>query len=109
MTIPAGHLDAGEDAQTAIKRELFEETRIEIGADSINFFSEEDVINDKCRRGADHHRWHLYTTRIDNIATPKINDEGVKPVWLPLEEALQKELVYPVRYFIEKYRNQLFG
>lgn len=107
LTIPAGHLDADEDAQTASKRELFEETGIEITADNINFFSEEDVIGDKCRRGADNHKWHLYTTRVKSIATPKINDEGVKPVWLPLEEALQKEPVYPVKYFIEKYGNQL--
>lgn len=108
LTVPAGHLDTGEDAQTAVKRELFEEAGIEIGADNIKLFSKEYVVGDKCRRGADDHKWHLYTTRIKNIVTPKINDEGIKPVWLPLEEALQKELVYPVRYFIEKYGNQLF-
>jgi len=37
----------------------------------------------------------------------KINDEGVKPVWLSLEEAREKELVYPARYFIEKYGAKL--
>jgi 8-oxo-dGTP pyrophosphatase MutT (NUDIX family) len=109
LTIPAGHLDAAEDTQIAVRRELFEETGIEIGVDSIKFFSEEDVVGDKCRRGADDHKWHLYTTRIKNIATPKINDEGVKPVWLSLEDALRKKLTYPVRYFIEKYGNKLFG
>lgn len=107
--IPAGHLDAGEDAQIAVIRELFEETGIKIGAHETKLFSEEDVIGDKCRRGADCHKWHLYTTRIKNVATLKINDEGVKPAWLPLEYALQKEPVYPVKYFIEKYGNQLYG
>lgn len=45
--------------------------------------------------------------KIENIEDMKINDEGVKPVWLTLDEALKKELVYPVRYFIEKYGEKL--
>lgn len=109
LTIPAGHLDTDEEAQIAVKRELFEEVGIEISADNIKLFSGEDVIGDKCRRGADNHKWHLYTARIKNTANPKINDEGIKPVWFSLEEVFQKELVYPVRYFIEKYGNKLLG
>ena len=105
FAIPAGHLDAGEIAEIAVKRELKEETGIESG--SVSFFSEEDVIGDKCRRGADNHKWHLYIAKIENIEDIKINDEGVKPVWLTLGEALKKELVYPVRYFIEKYGEKL--
>lgn len=107
FTIPAGHLDTGEDAETAAKRELQEEAGIEIR--NVKLFSEEDVIGDECRRGADNHKWHLYTTKVENIGEIKINDEGVKPVWLTLEEAQQKELVYPVKYFIEKYGNKLIA
>lgn len=107
FAIPAGHLDTGEDTDTAAKRELQEETGIEVG--SIKLFSEEDVIGDKCRRGADNHKWHLYTTKVENVDTIRINDEGVKPVWLTLEEALEKKLVYPVQYFIEKYGDKLFS
>lgn len=107
FAIPAGHLDTGEDAETAAKRELQEEASIE--AHSVKLFSEEDVIGDECRRGADNHKWHLYTTKVENVGEIKINDEGVKPVWLTLEEALQKELVYPVKYFIEKYGDKLLA
>lgn len=107
FAIPAGHLDTGEDAETAVKRELQEEAGIE--TDAIKLFSEEDVIGDECRRGADNHKWHLYTTKVENVGEIKINDEGVKPVWLTLEEALQKELVYPVKYFIEKYGDKLLS
>lgn len=105
FAIPAGHLDIGEVPETAGKRELEEETGIKI--DNIHLFSEEDVVGDKCRRGADNHKWHLYTARVKKIGEIKINDEGVRPVWLSLEEALKKELVYPVRYFIKKYGQKL--
>lgn len=107
FAIPAGHLDTGEDAAIAAKRELQEEAGIE--AHSVKLFSEEDVIGDECRRGADNHKWHLYTTKIENVGEIKINDEGVKPVWLTLEEALEKELVYPVKYFIKKYGGKLLA
>jgi len=108
LTIPAGHLDAREEPKIAINREVLEEVGIEIVSENITLFSEEDVIGDKCRRGADNHKWHLYTTRIKNSVTPKVNDEGVEPVWLSLVEALHKETTYPVKYFIEKYGNRLF-
>jgi 8-oxo-dGTP pyrophosphatase MutT (NUDIX family) len=107
LTIPAGHLDVGEAPQTAVSRELLEEAGIKIGSKNITLFSEENVIGDKCRRGADNHKWHLYTTKIENGAAPNINDEGIEPVWLSLKEALQEELTYPIRYFIEKYGSQL--
>ncbi|HBA36362.1 TPA: NUDIX domain-containing protein [Candidatus Falkowbacteria bacterium] len=105
FTIPAGHLDVGEIADVAVKRELKEETKIE--SDNVKLFSTEDVSGDKCRRGADHHKWHLYVAQIENIGNIKINDEGIKPVWLTFDEALGKKLVYPVRYFIEKYGEKL--
>lgn len=101
FAIPAGHLDTGENAKIMVKRELREETGIE--SDNVKLFCKENVIGDKCRRGADNHRWHLYITKIESFDNVKINDEGIKPIWLTLDEALKKDLVYPVRYFIEKY------
>jgi 8-oxo-dGTP pyrophosphatase MutT (NUDIX family) len=105
FAIPAGHLDTGEDPETAVKRELQEEAGLIV--ESVTLFSEEDVLGDECRRGADNHKWHLYTARVPNTTNITINDEGVQPVWLTLEEAKEKELVYPVRYFIEKYGDRL--
>ncbi len=105
FSIPAGHLDVGEAADIAVKRELKEETNIK--PDNIILFSEEDVIGDKCRRGADNHRWHLYVAKVKKGQNIKMNDEGIRPVWLSLDEASKKELVFPVRYFIEKYGKKL--
>lgn len=106
LAIPAGHLDSGENPNKAAKRELFEETGLEIN--DIKLFSEEDVIGDKCRRGADNHKWHLYTVKTKKTNNIKLNDEGIKPVWLSLEKAQQNNLVYPVKFFINKYANTLF-
>ena len=105
-TIPAGHFDVGETVEEGIKRELFEETGIKI--DEVKLFAEEDVLGDECRRGADNHRWHLFTAHVEEIDAVKINDEGGKPIWMSLEKALTKELTVPVKYFIEKFGDKLF-
>ena len=106
LAIPAGHLDSGEIPEKAVKRELFEETGLKING--IKLFSTEDVIGDKCRRGADNHRWHLYTVKIKKTNKIKLNDEGIKPIWLSLEKAQENKLVYPVKYFINKYADALY-
>lgn len=105
LTIPAGHLDVGEDVTTAAGRELTEETGITNVP--IKLFSKEDVRGDACRRGCDDHRWNLFTAHIGFVPEVEIQDEGINPVWLSLDEALQKKLVHPVRYFIEKYGKNL--
>lgn len=107
LTIPAGHLDKSEYPEKAAKRELQEETGIVV--DTIKLFSEEDIIGDECRRGSDHHRWHLYTARVGEMDEIKINEEGMKPIWATLEEVKRKELIYPVKYFIEKYGSNLLN
>lgn len=107
FTIPAGHLNTGETGGVAAKRELMEETRIM--TENIKLFVQEDVLGDKCRRGADNHKWQLYIAKVERVEDIKINEEGLRPVWLTLEEALQKEeLSYPSQYFIKKYGNSLF-
>jgi len=106
LTIPAGHLDSGEAPENAVKRELFEETGLK--DDNIKLFSKEDVVGDKCRRGADNHKWHLYTVKVKKINKIKLNDEGIKPIWISLEKAQKNNLVYPVKFFIDKYANTLY-
>lgn len=106
LAIPAGHLDVDEEPERAVKREIFEETGLKISG--LKLFSKEDVLGDKCRRGADNHTWHLYTTKIKKTDKIKLNDEGIKPIWLSLKQTLSKDLVYSVKYFIDKYGNTLF-
>jgi 8-oxo-dGTP pyrophosphatase MutT (NUDIX family)/predicted RNA-binding Zn-ribbon protein involved in translation (DUF1610 family) len=108
MTIPAGHLEAGVSPGDAVVNEVLEEVGIRMPVRAFSLFSEEDVLGDKCRRGADNHRWHLYTARLEDGRQFVTNDEGKNPQWLSLSEAKEKELTYPTRYFIEKYGDKLF-
>jgi ADP-ribose pyrophosphatase YjhB (NUDIX family) len=105
-TIPAGHLDINEVPEKAAIRELYEETGIRL--DSLYLFSDEELESDKCRGGADYHRWHLFTGQIKEEQKIEIDPgEGKNPVWLTLEEALTKELTFPTKYFIDKYGEKL--
>jgi len=105
-TIPAGHLEVNEKPETAVLRELKEETGLSLS--KVNLFKEEDVPGDPCRRGADFHFWHLYIAKLQTIFKPNIEkEEGKKPIWLDLNQALKRKLTPPVRYFLEKYKNEI--
>ena len=107
LTVPSGHVDTGEDALTAARRETEEEVGYK--ADKFVDVATEDIVGDSCRRGADAHRWHAYLLPLKKNIDVKVTeeDEGQKPTWLTLEEALQKDLTYPVKYIINKYQDVL--
>lgn len=105
FTIPAGHLDVGEKPKNAVKRELLEETGITVK--ELKLITQKNIIGDECRRGADIHKWHLYSTTVESATNIKINNEGAQPIWLTLSEALKKELTVPVREFIKNYKSKL--
>ena len=107
LTVPSGHVDTGEDALVAAKRETNEEVGIKV--DKLIEIATEDIIGDSCRRGADAHRWHAYLLSLSKNINVEVREkhEGKKPVWLTLDEALQKELIYPVKYVLDKFYHEL--
>lgn len=105
-TVPAGHLEKGENPEKAAIRELFEETSIQ--TNHLDLFKVEDILDDPCRRGADSHRWHVYTYQLqkNQKITPN-KEEGKKPCWLTIEEALTKKMTKPVDFLLRKYGSKL--
>lgn len=106
MIVPAGHLERGETPESATKRELWEETGVDVSGLHPKIVV--DIYPDLCRRGADGHRWHVYTCRlIDLVTVVPDKSEGKNPHWLSLEDALTTNLTRPVRYLLETYGAEL--
>lgn len=104
-TLPAGHLDAGENSISAVKRELLEETGLKIPSKKFELIAEFDLARESCRRGSDHHRWHLFKTALpSNISIDKVNDEANSYSWLSVGQLLKKRnVVFPLRYILKTY------
>jgi len=106
ITIPAGHVDSGENPKEAALRELWEETGIR--APDLIHFKDIDIDIDPCRRGADKHRWHVYKYLLEEEReiTPDAG-EGKNPKWLSFEEVMRNKLTPPVSYLLKKYGEEL--
>jgi 8-oxo-dGTP pyrophosphatase MutT (NUDIX family) len=105
LTVPSGHVDSGEDALNTAKREVMEEVGLNIV--NLKFITTDNIKGDSCRRGSDAHKWHAYLAELQDSPSVDVLDEGKKPVWLSLDEALKKDLTFPVEYIISNYRYEL--
>ena len=107
LTVPSGHVDASEEPLAAALRETEEEVGIKAG--NLIEIATEDIIGDSCRRGADVHRWHAYLLPLSASVDAEVKEkqEGQRPTWITLDEALKKDLIYPVKYIINHYRREL--
>ena len=100
FTIPAGHLDKNEQPLQAAKRELKEESGLEIK--SLNLIFEGFVPGDSCRRGSDHHYWYLYKITVQKAEIEiKNNDEGGHFAWMDINELSRNEITVPIKFFLE--------
>jgi len=96
-SIPAGHVGSREKPENAAKREALEEVGMNL--DDFVLVKREDLTNDSCRRGADHHRWHLFKAVVNN-ENVKINYESSGFVWVKPDKALTLKLTLPARHFL---------
>ena len=80
---PAGHIDEGENADTAAVRELKEETGID--AKNLEFISEQEIPWNYCR-SAEVHYWYLYRVAVDSEDIVTEKDEARSMKWYSLEE-----------------------
>lgn len=93
-TIPAGHLEEGENKTDAVLREIKEETGLEVG-DVEEIF--EGELKDKCRRGADRHYWNLFESVIPEGEDILLNDEASEYKLVEREDLGTLDLTRPTR------------
>ncbi|HSX31584.1 MAG TPA: NUDIX hydrolase [Candidatus Saccharimonadales bacterium] len=106
VTVPAGHIDSHEEPLQAAVRELQEE----VGLTGKPVLAAEDALaRESCSRGCDSHVWHSFVVQLDDTPSVTLNDEGMKPVWLTLDEALDRDLTVPTRFVIEHHKDELLA
>jgi 8-oxo-dGTP pyrophosphatase MutT (NUDIX family) len=106
-TIPAGHVDNGEEGGQAAVRELGEEVGVQ--SKQLTHIVSTDIVGDKCVGGADSHKWHVYREDLDQALDVTVleEEEGKQPVWLTLDEAKQKPLPFAIKYLLDNYADRI--
>lgn len=65
---PAGHMDKDESAETAVIREVYEETGLQVVSTKLLF--NEFLPDDVCRHGVIGHQWCLFEVVTSGTLTP---------------------------------------
>jgi len=84
--MPGGHVELGETLNEALKREIKEETNIDIY--DIEFIGFQEFIFDKVFWKKRHFIFFDYVCKT-NSKEVKLNDEGQEYTWVTLEEAIK--------------------
>lgn len=97
----AGHIDEGEEPLVAIKREVSEESGLEVKNCQLLF--EEMVDSNWCSKGVVGHYWYLYHCEVGGII--KQNFIETKSIgWYSIEEIKNMELESVWKYWFEKLK-----
>ena len=97
--IPGGKIKFGERSVEALRREIKEETSLDI--EEIKFVFVQDCIRSKEFYRDAHFVLLNYTCRCVGEARVQLNDEAQEFRWASLEDALPMELNQPTRILIE--------
>jgi phosphoglycolate phosphatase-like HAD superfamily hydrolase/ADP-ribose pyrophosphatase YjhB (NUDIX family) len=97
--IPGGKIKYGEPSVDALKREIKEETNLDIG--DVSFALVQDCIHSKEFYRDAHFVLLNYTGRVQGRCQVKLNDEAQEFRWVTLDEALAMPLNHPTRVLLE--------
>ncbi|MBN1645102.1 NUDIX domain-containing protein [Candidatus Woesearchaeota archaeon] len=98
--IPGGHIELGESMKDALKREIKEETNLEIY--DIDFLHWQEFIFDELFYKKRHFVFFNFTAKTDS-ENVKLNDEGQEFIWVKPEESLKLPVEPYTVKAIEKY------
>ncbi len=98
LTIPAGHLEVGENPITCAAREMEEEVGIK--SDTLTEVFAGVIENEPCVGGADIHRWHAYGCKVEGSAQVKLDSEGESWGWYDLVSLNADNTVSPVLFML---------
>ncbi len=99
--IPSGKVEKEESLLDSIKREIIEETGIEVNKKEIKF-----IKTYKVRSPRYDFIYHLFYTKIPNMEEILLNnEEHLKAIWISPHKALELPLVEGTEKFLEKIYN----
>ena len=101
--IPGGKTKYGEPSPAALRREVKEETNLEIG--DIEFVLVQDCIHSKEFYREAHFVLLNYTCRVCGKTEVILNEEAQEFRWVSVEDALGMELNQPTRILLEEVRS----
>lgn len=87
--IPGGHIELGEKMEDALKREIKEETNIDIY--DIKYISFQEFVNDPVFWKKKHFILIDFSCKTDSTEV-KLNEEGTEYIWVEPEKALEMDV-----------------
>jgi nucleoside triphosphatase len=100
-TVPGGHIELGERAEDAIKREVREETGLDVEPVELLLIQQAIYPKDYYR-----HEHYIFMDYLCSARSSQVRLDGQELqtcVWVDPEEALKMELEEYTRNFVQKY------
>lgn len=99
LTIPAGHMEVGEDPLPCAIRETKEE--VGITQEKLTKLFDGDIEGDSCLGGADIHHWHAFAGKVDETVAISLDGEGSSWGWYKIEQLTSDNTVHPVIHLLK--------
>ena len=99
-TIPGGHIELGERIEDALRREVKEETNLDIR--DVKFLCYQNFIYDDAFWKKRHFVFLDFTCRSDSVDVV-LNDEAQTYIWATLGEAINLPIDQYTKYAINEY------